>query len=214
MGKNAPRINALVGLLGSYDPATLEALRTSYSAYELYLKPGNLLGNKLGAKDDAVDIARVYSDVALKGLETARERVQPNLQRLRRRLGRAKTIRFSGQLVAAVTSAGLLTAILAGWEREAIAPAVLNFSAIVCALGAGYLETPLHGGSGNLIEMFEKLVTMDVRALQLSEELYVLQQTGAGADRVLEKVAEANELATKLRVIEQMLWGSRGSLIG
>ncbi len=120
------------------------------------------------------------------------------------------TVPASGQM-STEPSIGLITALLAEWDRGVtVATAVVNFAAVVCSLAAGHLEAPLHGGTGNLIELFETLVNANVEAEQLIQELLILQRTRPDEDRIMEKVAQANAVANKLRVAEQMLWGRAG----
>lgn len=206
MGTHAPKINALVGLLNTYHPATLEELKRKHPAYAAQLEPGIRLG--------AVEIsdAHVYVEVALHGLQTARERVEPNMRRLRHRLSRAKRLRLIGQIVAAMTSIGLLTALLAGWDQGVtVATAVVNFAAVVASLVAGHLEAPLYGGTGTLIDLFETLVTTNAEADQLIQDLLILQRTRPDEPRMMEQVMQANAVANKLRLAEHRLWGRAGA---
>src|SRR5690554_2278161 len=100
------KINSLVDVLSYYQPDTLSNLRAKYDSDETnkqVLTPGIMLGEK------PFFDAQLYLEVAEKGLRTSKQRVQPNIKRLRERLRNAKRLRVIGQIVAAVTSVGLIT---------------------------------------------------------------------------------------------------------
>jgi len=203
MGQNAPRINALVDLLNTYQQPRLEELRQKYPGQHDLLNPGIALG-----ETHSKALHQVYVEVALEGLRTAKSRVEPNIRRLLQRLQSAKRLRLVGQVVAAVTSVGVIGAILGKWDSTvAVTTAVVNFGAVLCALVAGHLETPLHGGKGSLIDSFETLASTTAEAEEVIQELVLLGRGGADESRVMEQVRRANAIAGKLRIAERMLWG-------
>jgi uncharacterized membrane protein YkgB len=204
MGDNPVRINALVDLLNTHDRAALEELRRKHPEHRDILAHGIVMG-----ATSSKSLQAVYIDVALEGLRAAKNRVEPNLQRLRSRLHTAKRVRLIGQIIGAVTSAGLIAAILGGWERwVAVTTAVINFAAVLCTILAGYLETPPHGGKGNLIDSFETLTGSAVEAEEVIQTLQVLRRAPDGEPQLMEQIARANAVAGRLRVAERMLWGS------
>ena len=100
-----PKINSLVWLLQCYRPVALEELRVRYSAQAWLLKPGTTLGG------DAKRGNQYLIHTALEGLITVKTHNQPNKQRLRERLKKAQKLRLIGQLLSAVTSIGIITAL-------------------------------------------------------------------------------------------------------
>lgn len=205
MEHNGIKINSLVDLISYYHPETLSELRAYYghtkSNIELLTPGGIILGEE--AKTDT----QLYLQVAEKGLKAAKKRIQPNISRLRERLRNAKRLRVFGQVVAAITSVGLISALFSGWPKGAtITTAFVNFAAVICSLIATNLESPLHGGAGNLIELYEMLVNVEVESEQLLLEFEILKKTSPSHELIMGKVSSANELASKLLKAEKLLW--------
>jgi hypothetical protein len=204
MGKNAPKINALIDLLSIHNRPALEELRRRYPHDSNMLSTGIVMGDAVGPQE-----RQIYLDVTLEALQIAKQRVEPNIGKLRQRLEGAKRLRLAGQTVAAITSVGLISATLAQWDSSiATVTAVINFGAVLCALLASHLESPLHGGAGSLIDTFETLASTTADAEQAIQEIVILTRAGGTESRVLEQVSRANAIANKLRIAERMLWGS------
>ena len=204
MGNVPVRINALVDLLSRHDEETLKQLRRRFPEHLDILNVGTVMGER-----DSKDLQAVYIDVALDGLRAAKRRVEPNLKRLRERLQSAKRVRLIGQVVGAVTSVGLIAAILGDWKTPvAITTAAINFAAVLCTMVAGHLEAPLHGGKGSLIDSFETLAGTAVEAEDVIQNLLVLRRAPAEETRTMEQITRANAIAGKLRFAERMLWGT------
>jgi hypothetical protein len=204
MGKAPIKVNALIDLLDRHERQALEALRRKYPAQHDILTVGTMMGTDVSQSDSAV-----YLDVAIEGLRAAKSRVEPNLQRLRDRLRKAKQIRLVGQIIGAITSAGVIAAIVGNWQMTVtIATALVNFAAVLCTFVAGYLETPLHGGKGNLIDSFETLAATSVEADEVMGTLDVFRRSQPEDARIMEQVSRANAIASKLRLAERMLWGT------
>ncbi|MHA4740594.1 hypothetical protein [Dyadobacter sp. MSC1_007] len=205
------RVNSLVTLLSQYDPSALSTIKKSHisSAYETSRREGieKILTPGLTLGESDVGDSKLYLEVAIKGLTVARTRIGPNILRLRERLGKAKKIRLIGQIVAAVTSVGLISALFAKKTGNlTIATAIINFAGILCTLIANGLETPSHGGSGNLIQLFEVLAKTDVESELLLQELEVMSEINSSKEVIRAKVAQANALANILLNGERMLW--------
>ena len=205
MGQTQIKLNALIELLSRHESHTLDTLRRKYPDHREILTVGTMMG---GGGESAPP-HQVYIDVALEGLRTAKTRVEPNLQRLRERLHTAKRIRLIGQIIGAVTSAGLIAAILGNWQTPiTITTALINFAAVLCTLIASHLETPLYGGQGSLIDSFETLAGTSVEAEEVIQTLQLFVRTPPEESRILEQVSRANAIANKLRLAERMLWGT------
>ena len=201
------KVNALVELLDRHERHALETLRQRYPSDRELLTVGTVMGG--GGASQSLSPEAVYLDLAIEGLQTAKARVEPNIQRLRSRLQNAKRIRLIGQIIGAVTSAGLIAAILGEWRTPVtITTALINFGAVLCTLIAGHLETPLYGGKGSLIDSFETLATTSVEAEEVIQTLQVFARSPPAESRVMEQVSRANAIANKLRLAERMLWGA------
>jgi hypothetical protein len=194
----APRVNGLVGLLADHRPEALDALRVRYPEQAQVLRPGTMMGSS------TVD-SLLLVELALEGLRVVQARAEPNLRRLRSRLARAKNLRLAGNVVATLTGAGLIAALVADADLLAKIAAVVNFAVSLFALGAAHLETPVYGGPGSLLQSYETLVNAAARAEQLSAELEACLRVKARPAQALELVRRANELAGELRVAERAL---------
>jgi hypothetical protein len=123
------------------------------------------------------------------------------------RLARAKNLRLVGQITATITSVGLVAVVAAGVNTIAtMVAAGINLIATLCALVAAHLETPLHGGKGNLVDFFEKLVKQEAEAKQLLMEFEICQGNSANTNDAMELVRRANALAADLSSTERLLW--------
>ena len=198
------KVNSLVELLARHEGSTLDRLRAKYPEFRDRLAVGTTMGPGQSARASAL-----YVDLAIDGLQAAKRRLDPNLRRLRERLQVAKRVRLTGQVIGALTSAGLIAAILGGWERSlAVTTAVINFAAVLCTMFAGHLETPLYGGSGSLIDSFEALAGATVEAEELIQSLTVIRREPVDDQKLTDHITRANAVAAKLRLGERMLCGS------
>lgn len=199
------KINSLVDIISYYQPETLMDLKVKYGYNETnkqLLTPGLTLG------ENTLTDAQLYLEVAEKALESSKRRVQPNIVMLRKRLRNAKRLRTIGQIVAAVTSVGLITALFSDWpDVTKITAAIINFVAVVCTVLADNLESPLHGGSGNLIELYETLVRVDIESDQLLMEFEIYKKASVSQEIIMKKVSTANSLVAKLLESEKFIWG-------
>src|SRR5690606_5016108 len=125
---NKVPVNSLVDLLFQYRPENIEKLKEKYTlskTQENILKPGRMLGDKTEAD------VYLYLDVAEEGLTLAKNRIHPNMQQLKSRLGKAKKLRLFGEIVAAISSVGLISALLVNESNVAIITAFINFFAVI-----------------------------------------------------------------------------------
>jgi hypothetical protein len=197
----APKINALIGLIADYRPSELIALQKRYPQYVDVLKRGTQLG-QIDPEE------RVWIDVALSGLRVAIERAEPNLNRLRRRLFLAKNIRLGGSIVAAITSAGLVIAIANKTGGvTALLTAVVTFLSTLFPLFSSYLEASDYGGKKNLVDLCEALIKNSVEAEQIEAELEVYRKTNESNEDIMALVKRANGIAAELSFAERSLWG-------
>ena len=209
--KQTIRINALVGLLNKHHPQELDELKLKNQEYAKILQPGRTLGSKKNLPMDSLGIEEgleLFVDVTIRGLKTASERVDPNIEKMKARLSKAKSLKLISQFIATITSVGLVSAILANMEREyTITTAVFNLGAVLCTLFATHLETPKYGGSGNLIEVYENLIKIKVEAQQLIRDLEVVKITlnMQDSDLVKQKISRANQIANEMLLAEKYL---------
>ena len=78
--------------------------------------------------------------------------------------------------------------------------------AVICTIVANNMETPLHGGSGNLIELYESLVRVDIESELLLRKFEVYRNSSLSQDEITEIVSTSNSLAAILLSSEKYLW--------
>ncbi|OJT26068.1 hypothetical protein BO221_09585 [Archangium sp. Cb G35] len=196
------RLDPLVNLVWRHAPDQLRALQSRFGDHP-DLKPGR----KLGPNSPA---SVMWLELAMEGLRVATTRVKPNLAKLRKRLGMAKTLRLVSSVIAALTGVGLIAALAAkNAGTKTLLTATLNFLATSTTLFANHLETSLYGGHGSLVDVFEELTASSAQAEQLLLELEGHLRTKPESRQASEAVRRASVLAANLLSLENRLWGSR-----
>ena len=208
MGDQTTKINALIDLIEKHDNEALNKVKSRYVDYEDLFKSGVLLGEpefeeKGGGVELKTPVSHVYAEIAIEGLKVATQAVKPILIDLKSRLAKTKKIRIIGQIIAAISSAGLIGAVLIGFEKSiTIITALLNLSGIILTIMAESMQTPNYGGKKNLIGEFEKLASAQVKAEFVLLELKRYKSLRLSDDEIMTKVREANQLASDLREAE------------
>ena len=110
-----------------------------------------------------------------------------------------------GNIIATLTGAGLIAALVADADLLAKAAAVVNFTVTLFALVATHLETPVYGGSGSVLEAYETLITASSEADELTTALQTSVRIGSDKEHIWELVRRANEVASKMRLVERRL---------
>ena len=193
------KINSLVGLINYRNPKFLKGLKEKFPEYTKQLTPGTVLGSGADHK--------VLILLSIEGLEQVLNEVDPSIRKLHQRLSRAKNIKLGGQIVAALTSAGLVGAVLGDWEKMLIlTTACINFVSVILAMIGTHLETPLYGGNESLVKVFENVIKYESEAKQLLQELKIMQESGEpDMNKVSEIAQKSNMIAGKINQIIRQL---------
>ena len=212
MNDQITKVNALIDLLGKYDEDGLNKMKTRYADHQELFKAGISLGDSQSAKQWSEEIrqkttvSHVYADIAIEGLKIANQAIKPVLKDLKSRLLKTKKIRMAGQIIAAVSSAGLIGAVLIDFDRVVtIVTALMNLSGVVLTITAESLQTPNYVGKKNLISEFVKLAAAQIKAEFVLLELSRYQSLKLPDEEIMSKVREANQLASDLREAEAFI---------
>jgi hypothetical protein len=198
---------ALVRLLREYDPAVLSQLHADGEKAGIAFRDDFELGVRESAAPTSQTALQVRARLARAGLQVVRRRVGPNLDRLRSRLARARTIRLWGNLLAAALSAGVIGALLANENNLAKLSAVLEFLVVSSTLLADHLEAALYGGKRPNLDLFQELARDAADAEGLDLELQAVEEGALSASAAEKLIGRANAVAARLRRNEQDLWG-------
>lgn len=206
MRSELPRVNALVSFLGDYAPSYLANMKRNFPTYSELLKSGVPLGKvPATSKTDRI----VLINLTQESLRIAKNHAEPNMDRMRVRLARARMLRLVSNIAATITSVGLLSAILGQSSKAVIVvTAMLNFLVTSVALVANYLEAPLYGDQGSPVDLLQTLITSTVEAEQIDSALEVLRHNKGTNDEIFSLVSKANATIARLRTAELQLWGS------
>ena len=204
MGEQHIKVNALIDLLNNHDTDTLDRLKANNIAYAEVIKPGISLGSDRSPGEEKPEASKlknaVYLEIAIEGLNVAQQQMHPILDKLKSRLNKAKNLRIFGQIVAGVSSAGLITSVLSEWDKMAtIATALSNVLGMVFTLFGEKLLTPSYGGKRDLVTEFEGLTSIKVRAEFLLRELKRFKELDYSEEEIVARIKEANKLASDLR---------------
>jgi hypothetical protein len=95
---------------------------------------------------------------------------------------------------------------MASAREVALVTAVVNLAATLCSLYATHLETSLYGGSGSLVDLFEKLINVMAEGEQILGEIESSKNEECDIDEMNKIVNRTGELIRELSVIESRLW--------
>ncbi|MEG4535229.1 hypothetical protein [Microcoleus sp. D2_18a_D3] len=197
MGKGI-KVNALVDALNRYQPEQLDKLRQQYPEQSELLALGQLMGE---VNPDTILVAKL-AIMTLRAIKTPGRNI---LNRLRRRLRRARKIRLMGNIVTAISSAGLISAVLVESKGAAIASALINLVSSVSLLISQHLESSSLGNQNGLQELFDQLVEAVVDIEDLESKLTVALKTQDNEDELLRLAQEANALVAQVRKVELII---------
>ena len=195
------KLNALVSIMGALDSDVLAELRHRYPDKSEELRGDVLLGDESNDLDFLLDVAE-------RGLEVVTRSLEPCTLRVRKRLERAEKIHLLSGVVAAVTGAGILSAVFASKAGAAVQSearqsmlwaAGVNFTATVCTLVVGHLRKPSYGGGAGLIDAFETMVRTRIDAEKLLGEIRWARQAGTDMAFVRGAARTANKLTADVQ---------------
>ncbi|MGO8152845.1 hypothetical protein AB9F36_23790 [Rhizobium leguminosarum] len=184
---------SLIELIEEKAPEKLVRLRTMYPNHLHLLTPGRKMGADVDTPGEGI-----YCELARSGLEVAEREASDILSDLPRKARRAKQIRLVGSVVAAVSSAGVVSSALFGTSATTIASAIVSFLATTISSIAGYLESPLMGTSG-FAELIEECLRleMDIQKTKVALQAELVREQGS----CLDVVTSVNDISAKLRRI-------------
>ena len=192
------KTNALVDTVSLYRPGQLDTLRIKYPDQHELLARGQVLGK---AKSNSAAMV----ELAIYALEIARERIDFNLLYLRKRLRFAKKLRLITNVVSALSSAGLLGAVLGDKSSFIIVTALINFFSTVGLLIAQYLESPLFSEDSSPQKLFDQLVHIIPKVTDVEFKLKVSIESKATNAETESLVQQANALVASVRSIEAFI---------
>jgi len=197
MGKGI-KVNALVNALNRYQPEQLDKLRQKYPEQSELLALGQLMGE---VNPDTILVAKL-AIMTLKAIKTPARKI---LNRLRGRLRRARKIRLMGNIVTAISSAGLISAVLVESKGAALASALINLVSSVSLLISQHLESSSLGNQNGLQELFDQLVEAVVDIEDFESKLTVALKIQDNEDELLRLAQEANALVAQVRKVELII---------
>jgi hypothetical protein len=188
-----PQTTSLIELLAARAPEKLEQLRQDYPTHGDLLSPGRKMGDATVPEGDGI-----YCALARTGLVIAEREASEILSDLSRKARRAKRIRLIGSVVAAISSAGVISSAIFGSTATTVASATVSFFATAISSIASYLESPLVGSGGfaELLEESLRLLT-DVEKAKIVLQGELMQESGS----CLGVVTSVNDISAKLRRI-------------
>jgi hypothetical protein len=185
-------INDIVRFLDSFQPASVDRLRSSFPAAKAIF---NSEGYALGAGDELLPAGFEASRLMLKSVE---EVAWGAVTQARSRLTLARRLEFVSQLLSLASFGVLLKLILGGTNLgEARAPLVIAAVGVVAnatPLGVSFLRGDPIGGTGALQQHYAQLRDAVWAARTL---LIELDQHSPADETVASLVAQANELARR-----------------
>ena len=194
MGKGI-RVDALVNALNRYQPEQLDKLRQQYPEQSELLALGQLMGE---VTPDTILVAKL-AIMTLKAIKTPARSI---LNLLRRRLKQARKIRLMGNIVSAISSAGLISAVLVDSKGAALASALINLVSSVSQLISQHLESSSFGNQKGIQELFDQLVETVVDIEELESKLAVALKIQDNPEELLRLAQESNALVAQVRKVE------------
>jgi hypothetical protein len=193
--------SALGRLLRQDRPEEAAALARAHPELAAALAGVKVLGEGAGAAAPADRLREGLMEMARLGLAAAAARVARIGQSLPRRARRAKRLKLFGGLVAAVSSAGVISALALAQPLAAMLSAGLSLVTSVTALVGEHIESPLFGARKSLAELLAEMLAIekDIR----DAEIALLEAAAAPSTAAAGALARAaNEIAARLRVLE------------
>jgi hypothetical protein len=194
MSEVAPRINSIVEMLSTSAEGSdvLELLRERYPSQDDWLRAGMQMGE--AAEQDIP--TQFYCDLCRGGVVFAERQVEALLERLPRRLARAKRLRLVSAIIASLSSAGVISFLFIKAISEAEITSAVAFIASVGNLVAEYLETTIGGGKG-IYDGISEMLQIEGSLREVKVRLAIAGQEEHEICREL--AATVNELSARVR---------------
>jgi hypothetical protein len=202
VGIKPPDFNfkSINSLLESHSKDRLSSLRREFPDYPDLFQSTFKLGASGNAEDVATNDPRrtdAIRALAMNGLEVANRRIPLIIGGLSRRLRFVRALKLCGGIIAAVSSAGVISALALASQVTATITACLGFASSVTALVGEHLENPLGGSDQKgLSGYLQEILDTDKNARELALKLT------AGDGDILEIAKGVNEVASNIRAVE------------
>ncbi len=186
---------AMIDYLDQNNPSFMSRIRKENPDIAPALSSGRTLGSNEGK-------VSIYSEIAKSSLEMAENKIDTTTAFLKRRMARAAHWRMFASITAAISTAGLIGALLVNARLASIITASVNVIASVVSIASQQLEVSFFGHGPNSYEIFRKLVSLASRVVGLRSELKLAEVSESSESEVLELTRRANALIAELQEVE------------
>jgi len=195
------KLNSLFEVLERSKPGSLQQLKEQYPALADLLVPGLKLGDQILPAQNLAQIVEVVTN-ALTAV-SLRAEVLTNV--LHRRIQMTKRLGFCANVLAALTSAGLLSTIFSGQSgHAALSIALVTFVATLVTATSQYIDT-FGSTKGGLSEAASKATMIVVTSERLLRELDLWRLTQSPDVSPANLLQQANQMAAELRYLDLAL---------
>jgi hypothetical protein len=193
-------VRSIANLVASEAPAELDRLRGQFPEQKQLFETSYVLGED-ASRSAQPDPHRVEALRALleTGIAAAESRLPKVIKALVLRMKRARMIKLVGAIAAAISSVGVISALVIDQRRVAIATAVVSLVASAASIVGEHLGQPLIGaqrGHGDMLTSALRAES-DIVALKTS----LLSADPGPPENLLSLVRQMNELAAQIREI-------------
>lgn len=189
------KVNSLVDLISKNDPESYGKILNKYPASSEYLQPGLILG------EVSVEVKAV-AELTIGALSQVMNSSRKITGKLQKKIDRHRAVRLTGNIVAALTGAGLISAILIGETEVAIITAIVNFISILSVLISDFIESSLYGEKKDINQYIQYLIKSVVDADRYKAEIELLLAKDSSEGEIITLVKKANLVAAELRAAE------------
>lgn len=194
-----PPIDEIVGLLDKHAPGILQEIREKYPEQADLLEAGLIAGT------ETTQQLQVRIETCLLGLKTAMHVCEKLLPKSKQKLKRASKLRFSSELVTAISGASIFTVLAVEAPKTArYAVAALALVGTLLALTTQYIGGALHPSAGNLFDQYKELIDCHVEAKQIHNELELWNKTGIEGFSEVELITKGNAICRRIALAESM----------
>jgi|SRR5579871_2507716 len=192
MAQDYPSIDEIVGLLADYSPDTLETLRKSFPTYQDLLAVGMMAGEV----DEAMHVRLSTAKVLLEKLADACNKA---LEQTRRKIRLAHHIQIVGDIVAAISTASIISLVAKDAPKPATyLAAMLSLIGLLCPKLVKFVY-PVNTDTKEVFELYKKLIKCQNDAEQLVPEVNACLQSDKNRDTCNKTIKSVNLLAAEIR---------------
>jgi hypothetical protein len=194
-----PAVRSISALLASHAQERLVKLRKDFPESSDLFNPNYRLGPSTDvAPSQGVDPRRneALRALARDGLNVANTRIEKIIHSLSRRMKFARRIKLGGSIIAALSGAGVISALAISRPIEAAVSAALGFASSISSLIGEHFEQPLVGGQKSVGEYMQQILNAEKDARSLD----VLLHSNDGDPVTLAE--QVNQIASTVRAVE------------